>query len=214
MWHLTLSWCRLSSAHDTCPHTWCWGHTSLGQKTNLLGNLEFSLLAIIICLLKIVWQKRSSAYRCQREHRQKLESEKWKLFFMVIIIFKVIPKMKQLKLFSRWIVLYTCIYSQDEQFSSPKLQEARPAGLWQGSDGWLPPTEKDTIQEGIRWIQMGSDGVWWVIATDWGGYNSRRVQIGSDYNLSVLQKKVKNMATRRRRPQKWKERQQTWFLRA
>ena len=72
------------------------------------------------------------------------------------------------------------VYSQDEQFSSPKLQEARPAGLWQGSDGWLPLTEEDTIQEGIRWIQMGSDGVWWVIATDWVGYNSRRAQMGSD----------------------------------
>ena len=191
MWHLTLSWCQLSSAHDTCLHTWCWGHTSLGKKINLLGNLELS--SLIICRLKIVKQKRSSAYQYQRAHRQKLESEKWKLFFRMITFLKLFLKdeMKPSKLFSIWIVFFSShIYSQDEQFSSPKLQEARPAGLWQDSDGWLPLTEKDTIQVGIRWglmgdchwlrriqFKKGSDGFRWV-QMDSDGF--RWIQMGSD----------------------------------
>ena len=89
------------------------------------------------------------------------------------------------------------MYSQDDQFSSPKLQEARPAGPWQGSDGWLPLTEEDTIQEGItrvqmdsdgfRWVQMGSDG--WLPLTEEDTIQKGIIwiQMGSDGWLSLTE---------------------------
>ena len=150
-------------------------------KDQFIGELELS--SLIICRLKIVKQKRSSAYQYQRAHRQKLESEKWKLFFRMITFLKLFLKdeMKLSKLFSIWIVFFSYIFSRWTIFLTKVARSTSRRSLagfrwviatdWEGynssrdqvgSYGWLPLIEKDTIQEGFRWVQMGSDGFRWT----------------------------------------------------
>ena len=77
-------------------------------KDQFIGELEFNFLAKVICRLSILWQKRAQLTDA-REHTGRNWNLRGESYFLRWLYIKIIPKMKLLKLFSRWIVSYICI---------------------------------------------------------------------------------------------------------